>query len=403
MKRSPRLEPPPPRRAGVLHLLPDLRIGGGQMIVLQHLRHADRARFEVGVCHLYAEDDFGHAFREAGADPVCFDHRPGGEGRTLRRLVGLLRTYDVDLLHVHSGLDRKLGQLAALLTGTPVISHLHSAWVHFGPRVPAHPRRLWRLRATTLGRLRDEVERRTVRRYVAGSGEVHDLYAPLVPGQVSLVQPSVAIDAFVAAAERAERCRLRARLGLDGAEPVLVNVSRLAPGKGHDELVAMMAGVSSSWPQAKLLLVGDGERRQQIEALVASRGLQERVCLLGSRLDVPELLALADVFVFASESEGFGLAVLEAMAAGKPVVAFRLPTLEEFVEDGRTGILVNPHDRGGFVAAVDGLLRTRDHAVALGEAARRAVAERFPPTALARTLEGVYDEILAPRRGGLAA
>ncbi|MDP8961597.1 MAG: glycosyltransferase [Actinomycetota bacterium] len=385
------------RRAVVLHLLPDLRVGGGQTIVLQHVRHADGTRFEVDVCHLFPEDELGSAFREAGADPVCLDHRQGREVRTLRRLVGLIRRRDVDLLHVHSGPDRKLGQLAALLTGTPVVCHLHASWIHFGPRVPSRDTPLQRLRALAFGRLRDQVERRTVRRYVAGSQEVHDLYAPLLPGQVSLLRQSVAVDAFAAAAGGAES--LRAELGLQDAEPLLVNVSRLAPGKGHDALVAMLTALKQTWPRATLLLVGDGERRPQIEALVASRDLQERVRFLGSRLDVPDLLALADVFVFASESEGFGLAVLEAMAAGKPVVAFRVPALEEFVENGKTGILVDPQDLEGFVAAVEGLLAARVHASALGAAARRGVMERFPPTALARSLEDVYDEMLASRRG----
>ncbi len=383
----------------MLHLLPDLRIGGGQTIVLQHLQHADRTRFEVGVCHLLAEDECSGAFRDAGADPVCLDHQPGREVRTLRRLVGLLRRCDVDLLHVHSGLDRKLGQLAALLTGTPVVCHLHASWVHFGPRVPSRDTPLQRLRARAFGRLRDEVERRTVQRYVAASREVHDLYAPLLPGRVSLVRQGVAVDTFAAVGKGAESRRLRADLGLHDAEPVLVNVSRLAPGKGHDALVAMLAALTRTWPRATLLLVGDGERRRQVEALVASNDLQQRVRFLGSRLDVPSLLALADVFVFASESEGFGLAVLEAMAAGKPIVAFRVPTLEEFVEHGKTGILVDPLDLAGFTAAVEGLLTARDQASALGQSARRAVAERFPPTALARSLEEVYDEILGPLGG----
>ncbi|MDP8931888.1 MAG: glycosyltransferase, partial [Actinomycetota bacterium] len=382
-----------------LHLLPDLSVGGGQTIVLQHLRHADRTRFEVGVCHLFPEDELGSAFREAGSDPVCLDHRQGREVRTLRRLVGLIRRREVDLLHVHSGPDRKLGQLAALLTGTPVVCHLHASWIHFGPRVPYRDTPLQRLRALAFGRLRDQLERRTVRRYVAGSQEVHDLYAPLLPGQVSLLRQSVAVDTFTAAAGGAESRMLRAELGLQDAEPLLVNVSRLATGKGHGALVAMLTALKRTWPRATLLLVGDGERRPQIEALVASRDLQERVRFLGSRLDVPDLLGLADVFVFASESEGFGLAVLEAMAAGRPVVAFRVPALEEFVENGKTGILVEPQDVEGFVAAIEGLLAARVHASALGAAARRAVAERFPPDALARSLEDVYDEILASRRG----
>ena len=384
-----------PGRVRVLHVLPDLAIGGGQTIVLNHVRHADRTRFDVDVVQLHPGADLAPAFAEAGSPSELLPSPPSP--RTVAELRRRVRRSDV--VHVHSDEDRKLAQLASLGTGVPVVGHLHAEWVHLGAKIPAGASPPRRLRGLALGGARDAIEKRTVAHYVAESVDVARLFRPLVSQPITVLRQAIPVDRFEGAAERAEEAGLRANLRL-ASGPVLVNVSRMVPGKGHLHLVEAFGAVLDAEPSATLVLVGDGSERPAVEARAAELGVSHALRVLGNRHDVPEILSMADVFVFASESEGFGLAVLEAMAATKPVVAFRLPAIEEFAADGESALLVSRGDVPAFAAAVQKVLADPALGAALGRAGRATVEQRFPADAVARTFEEVYDEVLATRREG---
>jgi glycosyltransferase involved in cell wall biosynthesis len=378
-------------RLRVLHLLPDLAIGGGQTIVLNHIREADRDRFEVDVAYLRGPTEFAQAFADAGSTPICLDHVAGHWPRTLRRLVNEVRRLKPDVIHLHTGTDRLYGLAAAALTRTAVVYHLHGRYVHLGQRGrPA----TWREcpRVVVQGPLFDWLERRTVRHYVATSEDIRALFAPMVRAASSTVlRQSMPLERFDAAMSR--RLETRSALGIGESTPMLINVSRLVDGKGQADLVQMMAELAEPHADARLFLVGDGELHDVLQAQVDAAGLTGRVRLLGNRHDVPDLLAAADVFVFASNSEGFGLAVLEAMAARRAVAAYRLPALTEFVQHGSTGYLVELGDTGALATAVERLLDDAALADRMGAAGRVVVETRFPAEATARTLEQVYSAV----------
>jgi glycosyltransferase involved in cell wall biosynthesis len=308
--------------------------------------------------------------------------------------VRLLRGEQIDVVHVHSDLDRKYAQAAAWVARVPVVGHLHAEWNHFPPKLPPAPSSLRRVRAAGLASVRNAIERSVVRHYIAESTRVRDLFLPLVDVPITVLDQAIPIDRFDAALAGDQRIRRREELRIPQGARVLMNVSRLVEGKGHDQLLRAFAVVREQNPDVVLVVVGDGDHRSHLGSLAEELGVAGSVVFTGNRNDVPELLAAADIFVFASESEGFGMAVLEGMAASLPVVAYGLPAFDEFAVQGITADLVPLGDVAALARAIDALLGDPERAAAMGAAGRDVVHRRFRADAVARSFESVYRAVL---------
>ena len=383
-----------PRTWRVLHLLPDLAIGGGVTIVLHHVRHADRQRFTIMVASLGGDDTARPRFVECGVEPLEFDLSGDGLAITVARVVHAIHREGIDLLHVHSDTDRRVGELAAFLTRTPIVSHLHAEWVHLGPHLPEGAGPLRRVKGHVAGWARDRLEHTTTARYVADSAAIMPRFAPLVRRPITPIRQAVPLEEIDAARARGCDTALRDELDIPPAAPVLLTVARMVDGKGHDDLVTVLRRVVRRHPEVVHVLVGDGPRRRAIEAAMDDARLTEHVRVLGNRADVPALLTLGTIFVFPSVTESFGIAVLEAMAAGMPVVAYRLPAFETFTVAGTTAVLVPVGEADALAEGVEALLSDPARAGALGQAGRRVVEERCTGSSVARDFETVYEQVL---------
>ena len=191
-----------------------------------------------------------------------------------------------------------------------------------------------------------------------------------------------------------DRAAVRARLGLSDAAPVALCVARLSPEKNVNAFIEAAAKIvqSGDLPQPRFLVAGDGRERSRLTREIDTLGLRERVTLLGARDDVPALLRAADVVCIPSRSEGFGLVAIEAMAAGRPVVATSVGGLPEVIVDGETGLLVNENQ---IADALSALLTDTSRARAMGAAGRARVEARYDAAAMARATRAVYDGVLA--------
>lgn len=386
-------------RTRVVLTLPDLAVGGGQIIVRNYLRARDREHFDVGIVTLRPEPaDLLAEFAALGARPLCLHQRSTSAPdrlRAIRRLATVLRRVEADVVHVHGPDDRKIGIAAAALTGVPVLCHLHSEWRHLGVHVEAGASPLAKARGQVAAAVRDALERHTVAAYLADSRPVAEAFEPYVARPILSMDQTFDTDEFDAAAGSSSG--VRAELGIPPDAPVILNVSRLATGKGHDRLLRAFADAHRDVPTAVLVVAGSGELDDDLRALARTLGVADAVFLLGQRRDVPALLRDADVFAFTSETESFGLVVGEAMAARLPVVAYRLPAVDDYTRTGVTGYFLDQGDEAGFVDALVRLLREPTLRERMGEAGRAVVETRFHRRATADSFEAAYRRVLAER------
>lgn len=332
---------------------------------------------------LIAGDRFEAKAREAGLDPIpglSLEARldPAALARDVRRLRALVRTEGVDVIHCHHSHDH---WLAMLVRGAG------------RERPVAVARTFHNFRSIKRGRPAAWVYRRTAAAFaVSRQIEARCREVGFPAERVHWVPGAADLSRFSGADPRPVREEFKL-----GAAPVVVSVARLAPNRGHELLLAGFRLVLERVPEARLLLVGKGETRPRLEALVAEMGLGERVVFTGYRdRDLPAVLAAADCFaLMAAGSDESCRAVLEAMAAARPVVARRVGALPETVRHGETGLLVDDDRPAGVAAALLAILTDPERARAMGRAARHHAETEFHPDRAAAITSAVY-EGLAP-------
>ncbi|XBO40526.1 glycosyltransferase [Alsobacter sp. KACC 23698] len=196
----------------------------------------------------------------------------------------------------------------------------------------------------------------------------------------------------------ASRDETRRRLGVPGGVPLLLTVARLAAQKGHADLLAAAPLVLAACPDARFAWVGAGPLESALAADVEAAGLSHAILRLGRRDDVPDLMAASDLLVLPSLFEGLPLVLLEAMAAGLPALATRVPGSADAVRDGESGVLVPPGDPPALAAAIIALLRDPARRAALASSARRRFEADFTAARMARETLALYRRLLSVAR-----
>ena len=187
-------------------------------------------------------------------------------------------------------------------------------------------------------------------------------------------------------------CTLPDEYGMEPGSQIVGVVARLEPEKGHPTLLEAWPGVIRAVPDVYLLIVGEGSRRDALEAQARELRIAHRVVFTGRRDDIPAVTAALDVAVLPSYREAQGLTILEAMALSRPVVASNVGGIPEMVEDGVTGLLVEPRDAQGLTTALVRLLTDHPYADTLGRAGHDLVHDRFCIELMVQAVESIYDE-----------
>jgi glycosyltransferase involved in cell wall biosynthesis len=372
----------------ILHIVSTLKRGGVASSLAYLLPELDRiAGFDVDVATMHGSGGFGQELARLGLTPYRLDLDHKYDLRARGRLRSLILRGRYDVVHSH-GWPCLLFAALAVPRGTRA------------PVLVTTEHNVTNRRRRPLLRPVDRLLYRPYSNIVAVSQAVADSLARWHPGlepRITTIHNGILPDRFVASSGARER--IRKEHGIPERAPALVTVAGgLTAQKGIDVLLTALASLSGTDAlRPHLVLVGDGPLRSDLDGQARRLDLTPRVHFLGFRSDIPDLLAAADLFVLPSRWEGCPMVLLEAMAAGVPVVATRVGGVPEIVDHDRSGLLVPPEDPEALAAAIETILSSPDRAQEIAAAGCESVAKRFHAGMLAGELAALYVQITGAR------
>lgn len=366
------------RPISVAHLVWGLEMGGSQSSMLSVVRNSTSKSLRNRVISFHG-GVAAAVLKEAGCPVTVLGKHPGFDPAVTMRLAGDLEQDRPDLLHCHDFTACFWGNRAADRIGLrPRVATLHS-WM-LGLSWPKRIMFIRELRRMNRVFVLSSATRERLRRSGIGAAALVDL--PVGPNLAAFSTPG-------------HRESTRMALGIPHAAIVALTCARLEPEKNLPFLVQLARLLRANHPPIRFLVAGEGSRRARLEHLVKRHGLAGSVTLLGLRRDVPALLAAADIFLLPSHSEELPLSILEAMAAGLPVVATPVGALPQIVPgDPGAGFLVPARDVEDWVRRVRDLAANSTLRLKLGEEGRRRVRERYDVLRNVAALTACYRELL---------
>ena len=364
-------------RVRIVELLATGSNGGAQEHLYSLVTRIDQARYDVSVVALSA----GSAVRKlerAGIPVLVIDEVD--DAIAVGALATHLSEVRADVLHTHMYRADTVGTRAVMALGEIghrrpyIVSTVHSSRVRSNED------------QALLAGLTPHMDRliavsRSIER------KLHQEGRDVIP--VDLIYNGVDLQRYD---HQEPCCTLPDEFGMEPGSQIVGVVARLEPEKGHPTLFDAWPIVLRTVPDSYLLVVGEGSRRDALEAQARELRIAHRVVFTGRRDDVPAVTAALDVAVLPSYREAQGLTILEAMALSRPVVASDVGGIPEMIQDGKTGLLVPPHDPAALAAAIIRLLTDHPLADTLGRAGHDLVHDRFCIELMVRAIEAIYDE-----------
>jgi glycosyltransferase involved in cell wall biosynthesis len=379
-----------PRRRKIFYLVDSLNIGGTETQAVELARRMDSEQYDVTLACLRKAGPLLEKLNGSAVNVVEF-HPQGGLDSPrglyqLARMAAYLRRGKFDVVHAHDLWSNLMGVLAGRFAGVPVIvtsqrDLSHGAWYKSG-------RKKWLRRAQNSSSAVLTNARMIREGLVSNEG--------LAADKVRVIYNGVDLDLFHPSPS------MRARLfpGMERAKLIVLVGNMHTDVKGQRTLIAAAPEVVSRFPQARFVLVGDGEKLKDFEAAAEATGVRANFIFLGRRSDVADILGACDIAVLPSAAEGMPNAVLEYLAAGLPVVASAVGGNLEVISDGATGLLVPAGDAAALGLALSRLLADDVLALRLARKGRELVEQKFSFNHLTRQVGALYEELLQAKGRG---
>jgi glycosyltransferase involved in cell wall biosynthesis len=356
----------------VLSLTP----GGTERLVIELSRGLHRTHAMI-VCCLDERGAWAQELEHEGVPVVTIGRRPGFRPDVGKRIAQLAAAQQIDLLHCHHYSPFIYGSMSRWWRSRPVIFTEH------GRTSDAPASRKRRLANQLFGRIPERIfaVSRDLKAHMVREGfdasRIDVIYNGIEPGR---------------AADEVSRARARAFLGSGPGELLIGAVGRLDPVKDLGTLLEALTHLGSRFAAARVVFIGDGAAREQLERRASELNVTSRVTFLGYRQDIRTLLPGLDVYANTSVFEGVSLTILEAMATGLPVVATRVGGTPEVVVDGESGLLVPARDPRALANALDAVLSDNALRRRLGGGARARVEQQFSLARMISDYASVYEE-----------
>ena len=363
----------------MLSLLDTLRPGGAERVAVTIAARIDRERYEPMVCvsRGSACPPLADVLEAADVPIVMLERQHRVAFWNWRRLLALLRRERIDVVHAHMFGSNVWGTALGRAAGVPVVvAHEHS-WSFERDRIRyALDRELIARGADAFVAVSEQDRTRMVELERIPARKIRVIRNGIPP-----LEPP--------------RSDLRAELGLSTRTPLVGTLTVLRPEKGLDVLVEAAARLVPRMPQLRVVIAGVGPDEARVRDVIRASSLEGNVLLIGYRTDVAAVLDALDVVVFSSDREGSPLAVIESMAAAKPIVATAVAGISELLLHEQHALLVPPRDSKALADAVACLLRDRALAARLGTRARERQRARFDVDSTVQAFEDLYEQLYA--------
>jgi len=376
---------PRAKRLRIVFCIDGMGLGGTELNAYRTAERLDRSRYDISILCLQEHGPLLSRYREQGIPVLSLPLRRLHSLTALRQGVRFARYLSderVDIVHSHDAYNNIFATACARMARVPVVI--------------ASRRWLEDLRRKSIGVV-NRYAYRIAHCVVANSPRVADVVVSEdgVPAdRVAVIPNFVDETAFRSPSREEQRQRLR-QLGIPPEACVIGCVAGLRPVKDHETLIRAMAHLRPRWSAVRLVLIGDGDVRPHLERLVTDLDLGDVVRFAGAMPNEPNLHHLFDISVLSSVTEAFPNTIVEAMAAGKPVVATRVGGVADAVIEGETGTLVPPRSPREMANAIEELLLRPELRRRMGEAAQQRARTRYHAASVLPALEALYDRLLA--------
>ncbi|MDD5680516.1 MAG: glycosyltransferase [Candidatus Omnitrophica bacterium] len=366
------------RKVKIAHIITDLDIGGAELMLLKILRNSDINSYRHLVISLKPKGKVTKGIEDAGIRVISLNMKWYNFPVCLWRLYGILKTEKPDIVHSYLFHAELAGRICGRIAGVPiVISSLRS--VDVGSDFRRLLLRLTDNLVDAVTAVSDKVAYEHVNKRITKKEKIKVIYNGLEPDK----------------RERKEnKDELRRKIGISPAEYLVLSVGNLRPVKGYSFVFDAVKMLKERGKNVKLLIVGGGNYKRNLEAEAADKGIRDNVVFSGEREDVSDFLSMADTFVMASLWEGLPNSLLEAMQAGLPVIATKVGGIPEVICHNENGLLVSPKDGKALADAIESMIKDEALGTRLAQSARSYVKEKFDIRKTVAETEKLYEELL---------
>jgi glycosyltransferase involved in cell wall biosynthesis len=372
----------------ILFIITSSGIGGAEKILYYTATGLNYNKYDVSVCSLKKNGEIAGDLEKQGIEVCCL--HMGGRERFLgwlSSIITLIRLFPylirIRPTIIHSFLFRAniLARIAGYLTGVPIV--ISSVRVMGGEKKYFHYVEM----ITSFMVDHYVAVSESVKRYIIDKSKIS-------AEKISVIYNGVNIKSQDDLHEQNPKMPFK----IEDEDRILMTVGRLHEQKGHCYLIQAVSKVRKEFPKVKLLVTGEGEEENNLKKLVKSLDLTNKVIFAGLSSDIEGILPIAELFILPSLWEGLPNVLLEAMAAGKPVVATKVGGIPEIVVHGETGILIPPRDTDALAIAIIDLLQNKLKAKNMGEAGRIRAGKRFSIYKMIEKTENLYQELLKEKQ-----